>query len=310
MTALAVSIDQAAASGDVALNATLWIRHLRAANLSPATVTSYGQSVSRLTAFLEEHGMPTAVAGIRREHVEAFVEDLLDRQSPATAANRHSGLQAFFRWLVDEGEISGSPMARTVKPKVPEAPQLIPSAEQLRALLAGAAGGTFDARRDRAILRLFVATGARLSEVAGLRIDDVDLERGVIQVLGKGRRWRTVDVGREGSLALRRYVRIRASQPSAGLPWLWIGPKGRLTASGISQMVRRRAIAAGSPGIHVHLFRHAWAHAMLGAGGLSEGDVMTLGGWRSRDMLSRYAAASRSERALAAARRFNPGDRL
>jgi site-specific recombinase XerD len=176
--------------GDLDLNLASWTRHLRAENLSPATVVTYTQSVSRLAEFLEAQGMPLEVADIRREHIEAFLEDLLTRFTPATAANRYSGLQAFFRWLEAEGEINGSPMARMQKPKQPE----------------------------------------RLAPVM---------------------------------------------------------------------------IA----GLHPHLLRHQAAHEYFAAG-FQESDVMTLLGWRSREMLRRYAAGAAQERALAAARRLNPADRL
>jgi site-specific recombinase XerD len=294
---------------DLGINAELWIRHLRAANLSPATVSSYSQSVARLESFLAEGGMPRSVAGIRREHVEAFVEDVLARQSPATAAARFAGLVPFFRWLVDEGEISESPMVRMRRPKVPETPRRVVAIEDLRELVMSTKGAAFEDRRDQALIRAFVASGVRLSELAGVQVGDVDVARGHMFVMGKGRWPRTVDLGEAASLAMRRYLRARAAHPKAGQPWLWIGPKGRLTASGIGQLVRRRAEAAGIGRVHPHLFRHAWAHAGL-AGGISEGDMMTLGGWRSRSMLDRYGAAARTERALAAARRFNPGDQV
>src|SRR5690349_1327984 len=65
-----------------------WRRSLAARRISPRTIATYTTSVEQLTAFLAERGMPTSVAGIRREHVEAFLEDLLGRKSPATAHNR------------------------------------------------------------------------------------------------------------------------------------------------------------------------------------------------------------------------------
>jgi hypothetical protein len=89
---------------------------------------------------------------------------------------------------------------------------------------------------------------------------------------------------------------MRGARDDAASPWLWLGRKGRLTDSGISQMVKQRGEAAGVA-LHPHMLRHYYAHTQLSRG-MSEGDLMTLAGWRSREMLSRYAAASRTDRAL------------
>ena len=97
-------------------------------------------AVSRLDAFLEAHGMPRAVAAIRREHVEAFIEDQLARLKPASAANRYRSLQQFFRWLVDEGEIRESPMARMKPPTIPETPPDVLRRGRDRKLLDATAG--------------------------------------------------------------------------------------------------------------------------------------------------------------------------
>jgi site-specific recombinase XerD len=304
------------AAGDIALNAASFARHLRVSNLTPETQRTYMASVDRLATFLAERGMPTELSAIRREHVEAFIEDLLVRWKPTTAANRFSGVQAFFKWAVDEGEIRESPMARMRKPRLPEAMPPILSDDQLRALLAACEGQDFDERRDMAIIRVFLGTGARLSEIANLRYtpghdatNDLDLDAGIIRVVGKGRRERVSYVGAKAIRALDRYLRVRGRHRYEPLPWLWIGPKGRLTDSGIAQIVRRRGRMAGLSNLHPHLFRGSFAHAMLAAGH-QEGDIMTLAGWRSREMLARYARTLEADRAIAAARRLNPGDRL
>jgi len=102
----------------------------------------------------------------------------------------------------------------------------------------------FAGRRDAAILRLFIDTGARRAEVANLRwtpadpdTNDIDLDAGLVRVLGKGRRERLLSIGMKTVKSLDRYLRLREGHAAAATPWLWLGLKGRLTDSGIAQMV-------------------------------------------------------------------------
>ncbi len=288
-----------------------WRRSLAARRLSPRTIATYATSVDQLAAFLAAAGMPTAVASIRREHVEAFVSDLLARRSPGTAHNRYRGVQAFFVWCVEEGEVRESPMVHMKPPKLPEAPPPVLRDADLRAILAACERDrTFAGRRDEAILRVLMDTGARRAEVLGLSREHVDLDTGVLRVTGKGSRTRMVAIGATTVRAVDRYLRARAKRPDAGEPWLWLGRKGQLRETGLAELIRDRATEAGVRGrVTPHTFRHSYAHAML-AGGMQESDLMAIAGWRSRDMLTRYAAATRQERALVAARALSPVDRL
>jgi site-specific recombinase XerD len=280
--------------------------------MSPRTLATYGAAVRALDAYLAEQGMPRIARSITREHLEAFITDLLAEHKPATAHNRYRSLRSFFAWLTEEGEIVASPMARMKPPRLPEEPPRVLREAELRRLLeACERDRTVQGRRDEAIMRTFIDTGVRRSELLGLSLDDIDLDGGLLRVTGKGDRTRYVAIGAGTVRSLDRYLRARSKAPGAGSETaVWLGRKGPLRESGLAELVRARGREAGvADHLHPHDFRHAYAHSMLAAG-MQETDLMTVVGWKSREMVARYAASTRAERALKAARALSPVDRL
>jgi site-specific recombinase XerD len=292
---------------------TSWRLHLEyeveVGEKSVHTVDVYLRSVNQLGQFLTEHGMPTELSSITREHVQEFIRDLRSRTSGATANTRFRALQRFFAWAIEEGEIRESPMERLTPPRVDTERTQSLTEDDVRALLKTCRGTDFTARRDTAIIRLMFDTGMRRGEVAGLTIDDVDLDSRVLRVEGKGRRVRYQPFGRAVARDLDRYLRSRVQHPDNQLPNLWLGRAGPMTPSGVYQVIRDRGIEAGLGKIHPHQLRHAFSNAMK-ARGASEEDTMRLGGWKSPEMVRRYGESLADDRARQTHDRLSPGDRV
>lgn len=283
-----------------------WERNLRARNLAPRTITSYlGSAREFIDATKDPH-----VDDIDQETIEDYIGGLLDRTSASNAATAYRRLQQLFRWLVDEDEIGDNPMRRLRPPQVPDKPIPVIDADTIMRLLNECRGREFVDRRDMAIVRVLLDTGIRSAELVGLTVEDVDWSYSTLMVLGKGRRLRSVPFGAKASEALDRYLRVRRHHRHAELPWLWLGSKGRLSASGVTQMLERRCARAGVPATGLHRWRHTAAHEWLAQGG-QEGDLEMLMGWsRSSAMAKRYGASAAAKRAHEAHKRLRPGDRF
>jgi len=295
-------------------------RAVLAANKSKKTLASYRLGIDQFGQFLLEKGMPTDLAKLTREHVESYMVQLRERPSmksgrrlsDSTLLNQYKGLKALFDWAVEEGEIRRSPMEHIKRPHVAEIDVPVLDDDDLRKLLRACEGKDFYARRDMAILRILLDTGMRRMEVSNIKLGDIDWNTQTISIVGKGSRPRWCPFGRKTAQALDRYLRAREEYGRNGYnetEWLWLGKAGRLTNYGVDQAMKDRAARAGLQGVHLHMFRHTYAHRWLVNGG-EEGDLMAIAGWKSRTMLSRYGKSRAAERAHEAHRRLAPGDQL
>ena len=295
-----------------------WALDLRSRNRSEASITRYRDTIRLFSAWLAEGGHPLKASKAKGSMVRDFLRERMTATSPGTAAIDYRNLRAFFNWLVREGEIKPgkNPMLNVGEIKVPDKPMGMLDGDQLAALLKTCTANTFEARRDRALILVLLDNGVRASGLMGLRYtpevedtNDVDLGRGELTVTLKGGNRLVVPIGSATAYAIDRYLRVRRDHRVSTSPWLWLGVKGRLTDSGLRQMLRRRGAAAGIGHVHPHMFRHTAAHE-LKAAGLSDEEIMSIFGWSSAEMARRYGRALAGQRARAAHRRVSPADAL
>ncbi|HWE88900.1 MAG TPA: tyrosine-type recombinase/integrase [Pseudonocardiaceae bacterium] len=296
-----------------------WDRTLRSGNYPETTRYNYLLAAAQLARYLAEHSPdPEADAAAEdpteatKAHVEAFQAWMIDTRSASTALNKHKGLQQFFKWLRDdEKEIEHSPMDRVRQPKIPQ--KLIPIMrdDDTKKLLDGCKGKGFLQLRDEAIIRLYYNTGARLSEVGNLNVDDLDMTTESVRYHGKGSKDRRVRFGPKTARALSRYLRARAKHKGADLPNLWLAERGGgpLAPNGIKIRLKRLGLTVGVTGVHAHRWRHNFAHEWKLAGG-DTGDLMLLLGWTSDDMPRHYGASAAAERAQHTHQRSGIGERV
>lgn len=306
----------ASAHPDFGVLATSWQLALRADGYSANTVASYRLALQSLTAWLAATHPDVGPAELDRDHVRGWLVYLRETASSSTARAWFSGTRHFCRFLLAEGEADHDATEGVKTPKPGEQTTPVLSVADIRRLLDTCSGTDFTARRDAAIIMVMVDGGLRLAEVTGLKTTSVDLQEGMLFVEGKGSRRsgprrRAVPLGVKASRSVDRYLRVRRRHPYAATAPLWLGSRDRATLSawGVKAMLKRRAELAGLEGVHAHVLRHSWASAFRSAGG-SEGDLLVLGGWRSRAMLDRYGKAAAADRAADAYRRLSLGDRL
>jgi site-specific recombinase XerD len=284
---------------------TRWYSELAAEGKSPKTLNIYRYATDQLVARL---GPDVLLEAVCPEDITALIAATRARGvSPSTVSATFRPLRTFGLWCEAASLLDRSPV--TMKPpKVPVGvvPDIKP--DQWAAILATTdtrSRWAFRARRDRAILLMLWTTGARLSEVAGLRLTDLDLPSGSFVVHGKGGKDRQLPLLQEAEASLQTYLTLErprsANSGASDALWLSQGDTGELSANGIAQMVRTRGELAGVTGLHPHRFRHAFVSRCF-ANGLSDSTIMALTGHSTHSMLSRYGQANRSQSAMDALR--------
>lgn len=282
-----------------------WDTYLRGSDRigSPRTIDSYRYGTGKLAARL---GDVFPLAEVIPQHIEALMADLkASGMAPGGRMGVYRPIRTFFRWCVKRELLTVSPAEKVEAPKVRVQPVEFVTDDEWKAILATCqtrSRWAFRPRRDLAILQVLGTTGARVSEVAGLTLGDVELSgaAGQFIVHGKGGKDRLLPLLPEAATALNAYLTFeRLRSPFSGASdRIWLTSRGPLTANGIAQMVAERGKAAGiARRVHPHELRHRFV-----AGALRDGMpgplVMALSGHSTPSMLNRYGAFNRSQDAM------------
>ena len=243
-------------------------------NVSRHTRRAYESDLVQFLAFVaEDRGVKRRdldPASLDRRAVRGFMADVHARGlSRATAARKLAAVRTFLRYLRRESLIEGDPGSLVPTPKRDVRMPAHLSEREMQALLSAPSTADPLGRRDRAVLELFYASGLRLSELAGLDIDDVNLSAKMVRVLGKGGKERLVPFGAPAASALRTYLKDRdALVGIRDRGQLFVNYRGtRLTSRSIDRLVRRYvATCSARMGISPHALRHSFATHLLQRG--------------------------------------------
>ncbi|MCB9593143.1 MAG: tyrosine recombinase XerC [Sandaracinaceae bacterium] len=254
---------------------TLFERYLRAEKRSsPRTVETYGRALRELHDWVVEQALPLDATQLAPALLRGFLASRFATNGNPTIARKIATLRSFYRFLVKRGHAKDDPTAMLDSPRVKRTlPRFLTVDEAFRVVEAPREDTERDPRlalRDIAILELLYGGGLRVSEIAGLRLEDVDRGQRRVRVHGKGGKQRLVPLGGASLEALEAYLLVRGTlRPKHGeLPdAVFLGRFGtHLTPRAMQDVVRRYGTRAGRGDLHPHALRHTCATHLLDAG--------------------------------------------
>jgi integrase/recombinase XerC len=245
-------------------------------NASPQTCRSYRSDLEQFDSFLKSSGMVLTPRGdvdltrLDRLDIRRYLSFLHRKNRKSSIARKISALRSFFKYLMRERLVDTNPAKTVVGPKTEKTlPSSLTVDEAFRLVESPSAEsevGEGPKLRDRAILELLYSSGVRVSELVGLNGSQLDLDLGIVKVMGKRRKERIVPVGSKAIEALRAYLRHRGV-PDGDQP-LFVNPRGgRLTTRSVGRLVKKYSKRTGIfRKVSPHSLRHTFATHLLDSG--------------------------------------------
>jgi integrase/recombinase XerD len=238
---------------------------------SRATIEAYRRDLVALGRWMDDHHR--TLSAVSEEDLEHYFNELRDhKRSLNTVARNTASVRGLFAYLVDEGQLPLDPSARLHGGRRGRSLPKPLSEREIISLLDSVPRTSAIDLRDRALLELLYGTGARVSEVVGLNLHDLDFDEELILLTGKGSKQRLVPIGRALKVALQEYLgaggRSTLLAAKKGTRVFLNSRSGPITRQGIDLIVHKRALLVGidRKRISAHVFRHSCATHMLAHG--------------------------------------------
>ena len=273
-------------------------------NASPYTVRNYtsdllgSKNITGFFAFLAEKGI-TSLDKADRHVMRAYMGYLMEQGLvKASIARRLSAIRSFYRYLVREQILTANPVQETSSPKLDKRLPSFLTTDEITKLLAAPDITNPNGQRDRAFLELLYASGLRVSELAGLNLEQVDLDTREIRVMGKGSKERMVLMGEPAANALTDYLndgrrKLKGDKKTSAVFLNYQG--GRLTERSVQELLEGYATKADiGKKVHPHMLRHTFATHLLD-GGADLRVVQELLGHTSLSTTQIYTHVSKSQ---------------
>ena len=241
-------------------------------NYSENTIQAYAVDIAQFNNFLSEYHSDTniAVEKIDKSSIRHFLGKLVEEGiSRKSIARKLAALRSWFKYLIRTGVIEHNPAKNVSFPKLEKRLPSPLSVEEAVRLVTAPKSDTFAGTRDAALLELLYGTGARLSEIVGLDVQNLNRESGSIRLFGKGSKERIVPLGEPGWKALDIYIQFRNSKNSdSDETALFLNKYGkRLSGRGIQRIVYKyMSMTVEKKGKNPHTLRHTFATHLLERG--------------------------------------------
>jgi len=255
---------------------TEYLKHLKALGRAHYTIRNVRNLLLRFIAYLEQEDITEAgelTAEVLEEYQQELAFSLTSKGTPLTLRSQQKALctvKGFTRYLYEKDYLVQDPGRKIKLPKQPKyLPRSILSTKEINQIMTGPNMRTLLGYRDRVVLEVLYDTAVRRSEVANIRLSDLDLEDGFIRVKGKGEKERVVPVSRKVSELIKTYlIGIRpelAREKGQDPGWLFLNDKGeRIHLHTVWTLVKRSAKRAEiTKNVTTHTFRHTCVTHML-----------------------------------------------